>query len=82
MHFTPIKSGGAGDITETLVKWKVRRVIPYVCSPIVQDNKLYLVKKVPLRPALTLKPASQFIIKNTSAAATGSSLRPNAAQYS
>jgi outer membrane protein assembly factor BamB len=43
--FYAIKSGGDGDITKTHVKWKVRRGIPYVCSPIVQDNKLYLVKK-------------------------------------
>ncbi|MFL3666195.1 MAG: PQQ-binding-like beta-propeller repeat protein [Verrucomicrobiota bacterium] len=43
--FYAIKTGGKGDITKTHVKWQVRRGIPYVCSPIVQDNKLYLVKK-------------------------------------
>ena len=43
--FYAIKTGGKGDITRSHVKWKVPRGIPYVCSPIVQDNKLYLVKK-------------------------------------
>ena len=43
--FYAIKTGGKGDITKTHVKWQVRRGIPYVCSPIVQGNKLYLVKK-------------------------------------
>lgn len=43
--FYAIKTGGNGDITQTHVKWQVSRGIPYVCSPIVQDNKLYLIKK-------------------------------------
>jgi len=43
--FYAIKTGGHGDITQTHVKWQMRRGIPYVCSPIVQGNKLYLIKK-------------------------------------
>ncbi|MDP6795673.1 MAG: PQQ-binding-like beta-propeller repeat protein [Verrucomicrobiota bacterium] len=43
--FYAIKTGGKGDITKTHVKWQIRRGIPYVCSPIVQGNKLYLIKK-------------------------------------
>ena len=43
--FYAIKTEGEGDITRTHVKWQIRRGIPYVCSPIVQDKKLYLVKK-------------------------------------
>ena len=43
--FYAIKTGGKGDITKTHVKWEVKRGLPYVCSPLVQDDKLYLVKK-------------------------------------
>jgi len=43
--FYAIKTGGHGDITQTHVKWQLLRGIPYVCSPIVQGGKLYLVKK-------------------------------------
>lgn len=43
--FYAIQMGGKGDITQTHVKWQVRSGIPYVCSPLVDANRLYLVKK-------------------------------------
>ncbi|MCL4785250.1 MAG: PQQ-binding-like beta-propeller repeat protein [Verrucomicrobia bacterium] len=39
-----IKPGGKGDITETHVAWKQTRGLPYVPSPLLYRDKVYLVK--------------------------------------
>lgn len=39
-----IRAGGEGDITETHVKWSVRRGIPYVSSPLLYDDHIYMLK--------------------------------------
>ena len=43
--FMAIKPTGSGDITESDVKWELRKNLPYVSSPLVYQNRLYLVKK-------------------------------------
>ena len=43
--FVSVASGGKGDITETHVGWEMRKNLPYVSSPLLYKNRLYLVKK-------------------------------------
>lgn len=39
-----IKAGGSGDITKTHVEWTVNRGIPYVASPLLYGDRVYLAK--------------------------------------
>ena len=39
-----LRSGGRGDITASHLAWKSTRSLPYVCSPVYQDGRLYTVK--------------------------------------
>lgn len=39
-----IRPSGAGDLTETHVLWKYTRAVPYVSSPLLLENTLFLVK--------------------------------------
>ena len=43
--FVSIKPGGRGNITDTHVNWEKRKNLPYVSSPLLYKNRLYLVKK-------------------------------------
>ena len=43
--FVAITKDGRGDITDTHVKWELRKNLPYVSSPLLYENRLYLVKK-------------------------------------
>ncbi len=43
--FVAVSSGGKGDITDTHVTWEKRKDLPYVSSPLLYKNRLYLVKK-------------------------------------
>jgi outer membrane protein assembly factor BamB len=40
-----VAAGGKGDITDTHVTWELRKNLPYVSSPLLYNNRLYLVKK-------------------------------------
>jgi outer membrane protein assembly factor BamB len=39
-----IRPGGQGDITATHLAWKSTRSLPYVCSPVYYQGRLYTVK--------------------------------------
>jgi outer membrane protein assembly factor BamB len=39
-----IRPGGQGDITATHLAWKATRSLPYVCSPVYYEGRLYTVK--------------------------------------
>jgi outer membrane protein assembly factor BamB len=39
-----LRAGGHGDITATHLAWKSTRSLPYVCSPVCYDGRLYTVK--------------------------------------
>ncbi len=39
-----VKPGGRGDISETHVAWKSTRGLPYVASPLLYQDRLYLVR--------------------------------------
>jgi outer membrane protein assembly factor BamB len=39
-----IRPGGKGDITSTHLAWKATRSLPYVCSPVYHQGRLYTVK--------------------------------------
>ena len=39
-----IRPGGEGDVTSSCVKWRVRRSVTYVASPLVYRDVLYMVK--------------------------------------
>jgi outer membrane protein assembly factor BamB len=39
-----VKSGGAGDITDTHISWEKTKGLPYVPSPLLYQGKLYIVK--------------------------------------
>lgn len=39
-----VRRGGAGDVTKTHVAWSVDRNIPYVSSPLLCGERLYMVK--------------------------------------
>jgi len=39
-----IRPGGEGDITKTHLAWKSTRSLPYVCSPLYYDGRVYTVK--------------------------------------
>ena len=43
-NLAAIRSGGRGDITETHVRWNLRRGIPEIPSPIFHSGRLYLVR--------------------------------------
>ena len=43
-NLAAIRAGGRGDITETHVKWNLRRGIPEIPSPIFHAGRLYLVR--------------------------------------
>ena len=43
--FVSVAAGGKGDITDTHVSWEKRKNLPYVSSPLLYKNRLYLVKK-------------------------------------
>ena len=43
--FVSVAAGGEGDITETHVGWEMRKNLPYVSSPLIYKDRLYLVKK-------------------------------------
>lgn len=43
-NLAAIRSGGRGDITESHVKWNLRRGIPEIPSPVFQSGLLYLVR--------------------------------------
>ena len=40
-----IGSGGKGDITDTHTLWETRRMLPYVASPLIVEDRLYYAKK-------------------------------------
>jgi outer membrane protein assembly factor BamB len=39
-----LRPGGRGDITTSHLAWKSTRSLPYVCSPVYLDGRLYTVK--------------------------------------
>ncbi|MEM6567398.1 MAG: hypothetical protein AAF957_03250 [Planctomycetota bacterium] len=39
-----IRAGGSGDVTDTHVEWRWKRGIPYVSSPLLYRDRLWLVK--------------------------------------
>ena len=39
-----VRAGGRGDVTDTHVLWRYRKSLPYVPSPLLYQNVLYLVK--------------------------------------
>jgi len=39
-----IRAGGRSDITDTHLAWKSTRSLPYVCSPVCYERRLYTVK--------------------------------------
>ena len=39
-----IRPGGRGDVTTSHLAWKQTRSLPYVCSPVFHDGRLYTVK--------------------------------------
>jgi outer membrane protein assembly factor BamB len=43
-NLAAIRSGGQGDITDTHVRWNLRRGIPEIPSPVYHSGRLYLVR--------------------------------------
>ena len=43
-NLAAIRSGGRGDITESHVRWNLRRGIPEIPSPIYHSDRIYLVR--------------------------------------
>jgi len=39
-----IRPGGRGDITRTHLAWKATRSLPYICSPVCYEDRVYTVK--------------------------------------
>ena len=39
-----VRPGGKGNVTTSHVAWKATRGLPYVCSPVFHDGRLYTVK--------------------------------------
>ncbi|MCH2183413.1 MAG: PQQ-binding-like beta-propeller repeat protein [Mariniblastus sp.] len=61
-----IGSGGQGDITETHTLWETKRMLPYVASPLIVDDRLYYAKKGGIFSCLDLatgKPIYQARLK-------------------
>ncbi len=44
LTFLGIALGGSGDVTETHVRWRLRKGLPQVASPLLYDGVLYLIK--------------------------------------
>lgn len=47
-----IEPGGNGDVSSTHIKWELNRGIPEIPSPILHDDRIYLVRKGGLLSAL------------------------------
>lgn len=56
-----IRLGGAGDTTETAVRWKYQRAVPQLPSPVVFRNVLYMVNDGGI--VTTLHPETGALIK-------------------
>jgi outer membrane protein assembly factor BamB len=39
-----IRPGGTGDITQTHVRWRFNKLLPYVPSPVLYKGRLYMIK--------------------------------------
>lgn len=50
-----IARGGEGDITETHVRWRWKRGLPYVASPLLYNGRLWLAKSGGVLTCLTAK---------------------------
>jgi len=55
-----IRPGGTGDVTGTHVVWKYTRGLPYCSSPILYDNRLFMVKNGGIATCLDAKTGSPF----------------------
>lgn len=56
-----IKLGGSGDMTATAIRWKYRRSVPQLPSPLFYRNVLYMVNEGGI--VTTLNPATGDVIK-------------------
>lgn len=56
-----IRLGGAGDMTDTAIKWKYTRSIPQLPSPLLYNNVLYMVNESGV--VTTLNPETGRVIK-------------------
>jgi len=50
-----IKPGGSGNVTSSCIKWTVRKFLPYVTSPLVYRDALYMVKDSGIITSLDLE---------------------------
>ena len=55
-----IQPGGKGDVTSSSVKWRYRRLLPYVASPLVYRGVLYMVKDGGIVTSLDLETGKVF----------------------
>lgn len=55
-----IQPGGRGDVTSSRVKWTVRRSLPFVSSPLVYQDVLYMVKDGGIFTSLDLETGKVF----------------------
>ena len=55
-----IRPGGQGDITTTHLAWKATRSLPYVCSPVYYQGRLYTVKNGGLASCYEAKTGKSF----------------------
>ena len=58
-----IKQGGNGDITKTNVLWELRRGLPYVASPLVVNEKVYLFAKGGYATCVNLQTGKPYYLK-------------------
>jgi outer membrane protein assembly factor BamB len=55
-----IRPGGKGDVTSTHLAWKATRSLPYVCSPVYYQGRLYTVKNGGLSSCYEAKTGKPF----------------------
>ncbi|MGL6076479.1 MAG: PQQ-binding-like beta-propeller repeat protein [Fimbriiglobus sp.] len=73
-----IRPGGSGDISETHVRWKVTKGLPYVPSPLVYENQMYVVSMRGMLSAYDVKTGKEVFL-DENVGLTGSYASPIAA---
>lgn len=58
-----IATGGTGDITKSNVLWELKKGLPYVASPLIYRNRVYLAAKGGFMTCIELKTGKPFYQK-------------------
>jgi outer membrane protein assembly factor BamB len=58
-----VEPGGQGDITQTHVRWKFKRGLPYVASPLFYEGRVYLIRDGGLLSSFDAKTGNPYYVQ-------------------